>query len=287
MKKFYLNENEEAVFKINGKEVTVSKLTVGPTDAEEIISKSDALFSNRKSREKSYKLYSEDMNRGEWKTNGETIKFSSDGALLDGRNRLCAVTLGDTKIDFLAVGNVDRDVVDTIDIGMKRTLEHALKMQSSSYETGSASIVKMKLELDSRQMSQEASEVALGISRIDAVHEYENNIEKYQKANSFSKDIWTLSHKALNRPEIGAMYLHLTETLKWDEGIVQEFFHKLATPQEGSIFWRTYEKLRNKKVCRGKDRFLAYIPCWNAFIKGARTRKTYKTGDWFISSATD
>lgn len=86
MKKFYLNENEEAVFKINGKEVTVSKLTVGPTDAEEIISKSDALFSNRKSREKSYKLYSEDMNRGEWKTNGETIKFSADGALLDGRN---------------------------------------------------------------------------------------------------------------------------------------------------------------------------------------------------------
>lgn len=39
MKKFYLNENEEAVFKINGKEVTVSKLTVGPTDAEEIIQK--------------------------------------------------------------------------------------------------------------------------------------------------------------------------------------------------------------------------------------------------------
>ena len=190
MKKFYLNENEEAVFKINGKEVTVSKLTVGPTDAEEIISKSDALFSNRKSREKSYKLYSEDMNRGEWKTNGETIKFSADGALLDGRNRLCAVTLGDTKIDFLAVGNVDRDVVDTIDIGMKRTLEHALKMQSSSYETGSASIVKMKLELDSRQMSQEASEVALGISRIDAVHEYENNIGFYNISCKVEDDIF-------------------------------------------------------------------------------------------------
>jgi ribosomal protein S4 len=284
MSRIKINEGDEAVFVINGKEITVSKLTVSPTSAEEIINKSDSIFSNRKSREASYKLYAQDMAKGEWKTNGETIKFSDDGALLDGRNRLCAVTLGKKNIDFIAIGNIDRSVVDTIDIGMKRTLEHVLKMQGYSYETGSAAIVKTKLELDSRQMSQGASEAALNISRLNAVHEYENNIDKYNKASEYGKDIWTISHKALNRPEVGALYMHLTETLKWDCEVVKEFFNKLATPAEKTIFFTTYDKLNNKKVCRGKERFKEYIICWNSYITGKKTQRiSYKDGDWFIS----
>lgn len=95
--KIFINDGDEAVLVINGKEITVSKLTVSPTSANNIIEESDAIFTNRKSREASYKLYSEDMAKGEWKTNGETIKFSKDGALIDGRNRLNAVMLGKKK----------------------------------------------------------------------------------------------------------------------------------------------------------------------------------------------
>ena len=141
-KRIVIDEGDEAVFVINGKEITVSKMTISPESADEIISKSDAIFNNRKSRQATYKLYSEDMTKGEWKTNGETIKFSKDGALIDGRNRLNAVMLGKKDIDFLCVGNLDKEVVDTIDIGMKRTLEHVLKMQGYAYETSSATIVK-------------------------------------------------------------------------------------------------------------------------------------------------
>ena len=37
MSKIKINDGDEAVFVINGKEITVSKLTVSPTSAEEII----------------------------------------------------------------------------------------------------------------------------------------------------------------------------------------------------------------------------------------------------------
>ena len=281
--KIRINEGDEAVLVINGKEITVKKLTVSPTTANEIISESDAIFNNRKSNEAKYKSYAKDMGNGEWKTNGETIKFSEDGALIDGRNRLNAVMLGNKEIEFLCVGNLDKNVADTIDIGMKKTLEHALTMQGYAYETGSASIVKSKLQLDLRQMSQGASETTLKISRLDEVHEFEKNAEKYNSAAKFGQDISIVSHKAFNRSEVGAIFMHLTETLKWDRETVNEFFDKLATPVKHSIFFTTYDKLQNKKVCRGKDRYKQYIICWNSFILGKRSQRCpYKDGDWFI-----
>lgn len=284
MSKIYIKDGDEAVLVINGKEITVSKLTVTPTSADEIIRKSDEIFSNRKSREASYKLYSEDMAKGEWKTNGETIKFSEDGALIDGRNRLNAVFIGKKNVDFLCVGNLDRNVVDTIDIGIKRTLEHVLKMQGYAYQTGSAAIVKTKLQLDSRLMSQGASEGALGISRLREVHEYEDNKDRYNAAAEYGKEIYIMSHSALNRQEVGGIYMHLTETLKFDKGIVREFFDKLALPAQGTFFFKIYDILKNKKVCRGKDRFKEYITCWNSYITNRRSnRYPYKEGDWFIA----
>ena len=64
----------------------------------------------------------------------------------------------------------------------------------------------------------------------------------------------------------------------------KEFFNKLATPAEKTIFFTTYDKLNNKKVCRGKERFKEYIICWNSYITGKKTQRiSYKDGDWFIA----
>lgn len=284
MRKIYLNDDEEAVFVINGKEITVSKLTVSPTSAKDIIAKSDEIFTNRKSNKNSYSLYAKDIANGEWKTNGETIKFSKEGALIDGRNRLSAVSIGEKDVDFLTVGGIEKSVVDTIDIGLKRSLEHALKMQGFSYEKGSAAIVKLKLELDNRRMGCfTASDMTLKLSRLKAVHEYENFIDEYNNVALYGKDIFTTSHKALGVREVGGIYMHLTNTLNWDKEVVNEFFNKLATPTEKSIFFTTYDKLANKKVCRNRDRIKEYMICWNSYITGKRTiRCSYKEGDWFI-----
>ena len=157
-------------------------------------------------------------------------------------------------------------------------------MQGWSYETGSAAIVKMKLQFDAKIMAQGQSEAQLGIARLEEVHEFEKHMNTYNDIANYAKDIWSTSHKFLNRPEVGAIYMHLTETLKWDSEVVYEFFDKLATPVKGSIFNTTYEKLGNKKVCRGKDRIKEYIICWNSYITGKRTQRcSYKDGDWFIS----
>lgn len=285
MNRFLIQDGDEAVFVINGKEITVSKKTITPQMADEIISYSDSVFSNRKSRRASYDLYADEMKKGKWRSdNGETIKFGADNALVDGRNRLNAVMLSEKAVDFLCVGNVERDAVETIDIGIKRSLENMLQMQEHAYETGAAQIVREKLQLDKKIMAQGQSNAQLGLSMLEQIEEYEKNAERYNSISRYSKDIRSTSHRALNCPEIGGIYLHLTETLKWDRDVVDEFFDKLATPTKRTIFFTTYENLMNKKVCRGKDRIKEYIICWNSYIGGKRVlRDSYKDGDWFTA----
>ncbi len=284
MKNIIIKDDEQAVFVINGKEVYVSKLTVTPSGAEEILSNSKEIgFKNRNPLPQRYKLYSEDMRNGSWKTNGETIKFDKEGALIDGSNRLNAVSIGNKTIDFLSVGNLDRDCVDTIDDGIKRSLEHVLNMQGYAYETGAAAIVRLKMQLDKQRLAQGQSAGNLGIKRTDEVMEFENHKEVYNKVTQYAKDVYTNSFKALNRPEVGAIYLHLTDTLKVDKGIVEEFFDKLISHTPKTIFFKTYESLMNKKSCRGADRMREYIRCWNSFVRGNRVNRcAYNEGDWFI-----
>lgn len=58
---------------------------------------------------------------GNWKLNGETIKVTTEGGILDGQHRLMAVVASGVSIESLVVFNLRADVFDTIDTGAKRS----------------------------------------------------------------------------------------------------------------------------------------------------------------------
>lgn len=60
------------------------------------------------------------MLSGEWIENGESIKISYDGILLDGQHRLIAVSETNSKIMSLVVSGLPKDAFTTIDIGKTR-----------------------------------------------------------------------------------------------------------------------------------------------------------------------
>ena len=90
------------------------------------------------------------------------------------------------------------------------------------------------------------------------------------------------SGKALNVPEVGAIFLHLTKDLKWDSNYVEKFFINLVNaPRDGkSIYSKTMNNLSNKAICKGKNRIQEYILCWNAMIHGC-TKQRNSYSDWF------
>lgn len=72
------------------------------------------------------------MRRGEWRFNGDAIRRTPDGALLDGQHRLSAVVEADATVDMLIVEGLEEEAQDTIDRGLRRMLSDTLDMRGYS-----------------------------------------------------------------------------------------------------------------------------------------------------------
>lgn len=245
-------------------------------------------FQNRKYNKNWVEMMSKDMLEGAWKENGETIKFDKEGNLIDGNNRMHALIKAgeinpDIKINMCVAEDVDRETATTIDIGMKRTLEHHLQFMSNCYETGCAAIVRQFMNLNEHHMSQGASTTTLRLSNTSMVETYIANQNDFLDASKFANNIHN-QNKALNASEVGGIYLHLIKTLGYPKEVVEDFFERLCSyrTNESTIYKSTGASLSDKKTCRGKERIKEYMRCWNGMMNGSRTKRpSYTDGMWF------
>lgn len=76
---------------------------------------------NRPPSERTVERYAKAMKTGKWSLNGESIKFSAEGNLLDGQHRLTAICKSGVSVPMFVVYGLPRETFDTIDIGKTRT----------------------------------------------------------------------------------------------------------------------------------------------------------------------
>lgn len=81
---------------------------------------------NRPLKEGKVEQYAKDMKAGRWQMNGETVKFTRDGDLMDGQNRLWAVSESGITVDMMVVEGLDPNVMPTIDTGAPRSMGDVL-----------------------------------------------------------------------------------------------------------------------------------------------------------------
>lgn len=82
------------------------------------------LVNNSRNRHLSEDLvvnYATEMEAGRWAVNGESIKFDTNGRLIDGQHRLRAVILYGKPVTSLVLRGVDPTAFDTLDTGKRRT----------------------------------------------------------------------------------------------------------------------------------------------------------------------
>lgn len=92
---------------------------------------------NRKVRDFRAVKLAEEIRAGRWfPLNGETIKFSPDGVLLDGQHRLLACIIADSPIETYAAFGVDAAAFKTIDQGFKRSVKDALYVAGEAEDIG-------------------------------------------------------------------------------------------------------------------------------------------------------
>jgi len=87
---------------------------------------------NRNLRERLVRKLAGAIKRGEWRLNGDTIRFDQNGKLVDGQHRLAAIVHAQTPIETFVAEGIDRSAQVTMDTGAKRTLADALKLRGEN-----------------------------------------------------------------------------------------------------------------------------------------------------------
>lgn len=111
---------------------------VTPEMAAELLTKNT---SNRALRQTQVAQLADIMISGRYQFNAEPIRIDRNGVLIDGQHRLHAVFESEVPTRFIIWHNLDPEVVHVTDIGIKRTLNDALKMHGETSVSALAAIV--------------------------------------------------------------------------------------------------------------------------------------------------
>jgi hypothetical protein len=93
---------------------------------------------NRRLSESVAKRYARDMSEGRWQLNGQGIKISAGGRILDGQHRLKAIILSGKTIRTVIIRGLSDDVFTTLDQGKKKGINQALQSSGLSHWTSLA-----------------------------------------------------------------------------------------------------------------------------------------------------
>ena len=208
--------------------------------------------------------YAQEMKNGQWRTNGDTIKISRDGVLMDGQHRMHAVIESDLTVEFLVVDNLEGDALPTIDTGMPRKSNQVLQMRGEKHAVVLNSIIRSvcKIRSDNQMSTPYLSTQEI----IDLTESLVGIRETVLEVVKFAK-------QALCPPSlIGAVYY---EAKLRDKSLAKTFLHQIVTGLDivkGSPTFLLRERLI--KNCKSKlkmtlnDVLALHIKAWNALRTG-------------------
>jgi len=101
------------------------RLHIDPTDAKSLLERNTG---NRKLRESVVNYYAKEMRNDEWVDNGDPIRISKSGRLLNGQHRLSALVKAGVTLPFHFLSNLSEESFEQMDNGAKRTLQDNLDL---------------------------------------------------------------------------------------------------------------------------------------------------------------
>lgn len=198
--------------------------TITPVLAEEYLRHNTK---NRQLRKNLVSFYAEQMRKGQWMLNGESIVFSEDGTLVDGQHRLAAVVEANLNVEMLVVKNVSPDSFATIDSGATRKIADTFYVKGIPNATHVASIIGKYLKLRREWTNLTSGKRDGGsASRQELLVEYSSDEEFWQDVVRFSNLCYS-ALRVMMVSEIGGYISYLIKEKKHDGSVVYGFFEDL------------------------------------------------------------
>lgn len=261
---------------IGESEITFDVVKVTPALAEKWIGKN---VRNRNVYARWVKELARMMSDGEWELNGEAVKFSVAGDLLDGQHRLLAVIASGKTVPILVVRGLPAETQDLMDTGRARTAGNMLQIKGFSNSTSMAAAAKLIL------LHNDGERTAMSSRKVS-----NRRINEFVSGNSLLAFAVTRSLQVSKtfrmRPATisTAMYL----LMQVDEVAAAEFFDRCADGV--NLAARSpILALRNRVAANREDRLLVPIEgeislvvrAWNAWRRKQNlgTLRTYANGE--------
>lgn len=146
--------------------VTVSIERITPEIAEKM------LMVNISNRDPKREAIADAILRGQWKLNGATIAFDTNGVLRDGQNRLMACIKAGKPIDTVVVRGVEPKAQITMDTGVKRSLNDYLKLNGYKNCTTVGSMGLMIYRANTYGLQSAFTMPVAGKDTLQTVYEY-------------------------------------------------------------------------------------------------------------------
>jgi len=222
---------------------------------------------NRPVRFRAVAAYAADMTEGNWRWNGDTVKFAEDGTLLDGQHRLAAVIEAGQAIDMLVVRGLENESQETMDGGAKRKFSDVLQLRGEANYITLAAIARRVATWESGDRRSSKSYTPTNPQLLQVLEKYPWLREVAASANLVA------SRCALPASIIGLCWWVFSQI---DAEDAEHFFGRLADDQHQAKGNPVYELRRaaaNSKSVRGQrsETYLTAITikAWNAYRDGA------------------
>ena len=271
-----------------GSEPSVSIEVITPTMANDIIQNRNPL--NRKINKINARRLAADMRNGEWKFNGDTISFTSDGMLFDGQHRLQAVVDSSLQQKFIVVYNIDfDDAAGTKDAGKNRSPADYLMISHEVRKDFAAAIASACSKLAAWERTQGHAVVVGAANKLStrAIGDfYARNKEAIDYAAEWAGEI--KNKDLLVRRDELLFLATLILNVDADQGeiFLNQVFKGVALEQDTMTHllnemltdWRNYEIRNKQKNYTVGERLLTVLRTWDYFRRGKniRTRDTVK-----------
>jgi hypothetical protein len=235
---------------------------ITPAVAEEMLK---ANVHNRDCRKRHVAMLAGAMTRGEWVPNGDAIKFSTEGVLLDGQHRLRAVMESGVHITIPVVRGLPSEAQITMDTHAKRKLSDILKLNGEpNYLTLAGALgVLWQYENGGLRAYNTKPTFAQLLQTLDKNADIRDSVRVGQRVGGtlkFSPSVASVAHWALIRIDA-------------DDAVF--FFDRLidgANLAENDPIRRVREVFLQNAMARAKfpstHMFALLIKAWNAYRQG-------------------
>jgi hypothetical protein len=221
------------------------------------------------------KDYADAMRQGDWSITGDTVKFSDDGYLLDGQNRLYACVLAEAPFTSHVIFGVNSRSFRNIDWSNVRTKEDTFYVNGAGSSKKEASVIAKGVTWHLRYANTDARDRA-SIRPATVLDIYES---RYTRMDALVRDAITASRNLHGFPA-GQILAVLFEAERLNKALSVEFRDALAgrvKHPRAKVFKRLIDHvsavIASGYRVRDTQHLAWFVETWNAFAADRTPRQ--------------